>query len=328
MTRELDIRDATARVHEVQCQLTQAYLSQCQLGIPFLDDVLISILPTDLVLVGASSGKGKTALSIEIAKSNAMKKKKVLLFALEAEKNEVEMRLLYQIESGLYFKGDLHKFGARMDYRPWRLGMLDNVLEPVKARAMEIFQDRYKTLTTVYRDEQFSIDDLEHTLRLAEGNQDLVVIDHFSYISSGYLGLGKKSSQQLETDMITRIRNLNLFHKVPFVMAVHVRKERKSVIPTQEDIMGSSDIYKNATVIAMLTPRPQGYNAKEQVQETIVTVPKTRTGGIGDLCGILYFKIPYQGYSPKFSVGRVDFKGDNCQELEKDEWPEWLKQKG
>lgn len=324
-----NIEAATTRAILIPGMLCEAYATKCELGIPFLDDVLIGILPTDLVLIGAASGKGKTALCIEIAKSNAIRGRKVMLFALEAEENEVEMRLLYQIESGLYFKNHLNRVnpGMRMDYRPWRLGMLDVALAPIREEAREIFNKRYGTLTTVYRTEQFSIADLEETLEFAKGTQDLVVIDHFSYISGNSLFGSKAPQNVLESEMITKIRNLNLYHRVPFVMAVHIRKERKTTIPEQEDIMGSSDIYKNATIIAMLTPRPNGYRAKDQIQETLVTVPKTRTGGMGNLCGILYYSLPHQGYGPKFELGRVNFMGTDCDELDEKEWPEWLKRK-
>jgi len=321
-----NIELATARLNLVPGILAEAYLTKCQIGLPFLDEALIGILPTDLMLIGAASGKGKTALCVEIAKYNASIGRRVLLFALEAEENEVEMRLLFQIESGLYFKNKLHQTGSRMDYRSWRLGMLDIVLAPIKQEAREIFEKRYRTLTTVYRHERFSLGDLEQTLDFAKGTQDLVIIDHFSYISGNNL-FSKASQNQVESDMIVKIRDLNLYHKIPFVMAVHIRKERKSVIPEQEDIMGSSDIYKNATIIAMVTPKPNGYRSKEQIQETLITLPKTRTGGLGNLCGILYYSLPHQGYSTKFEVGRVNFKGDDCEQLNEEEWPEWLKRR-
>lgn len=323
----MNIKGAVERSHLIPAILCEAYLTKCELGIPFLDEVLIGVLPTDLVLIGAASGKGKTALCIEIAKSNAIRGRKVLLFALEAEENEVEMRLLYQIESGLYFKNGLNRSGHRMDYRPWRLGMLDVVLAPIKDEARSIFNERYHSLTTVYRDEKFTIFDLEATLERAKGTQDIVVIDHFSYISSGLIGGNKGPKNDQETEMITKIRNMNLHYKIPFVMAVHIRKDRKSTIPEQEDIMGSSDIYKNATIITMITPRPNGYRAKEQIQDTLVTIPKTRTGGMGNLCGILYYSLPHQNYSPKFELGRVNFMGNDCEELKPEEWPEWLKRK-
>ena len=78
-------------------------------GIKYLDAALHGIKPNDLILIGASSGAGKTELCTHIAKTNAKLGKRVRYIALEAEKNEIETTLhqhhTYLIASVTTLKG-------------------------------------------------------------------------------------------------------------------------------------------------------------------------------------------------------------------------------
>jgi hypothetical protein len=319
---KVNIKRSTERAIEVPLQLLDAYARHMPLGLPFCDEFLTGILPTDLVLIGAKSGKGKTQACLEIAKNASMRGKRVAFFALEAEENEIEQRLLYQLETRLFTKKYGGARGLKLNFRAWRLGYLDIELAEVKLEAQKIYQERYGTLITIYRDANFSSRHLaEALLQLGSANVDLVIIDHFHYMDLEP-GINVAEAQAA---LIKQIRDINLFRQVPFVVAVHVRKDLQGLVPEQEEIMGSSDIYKNATVIVMLAPRPNGYDPKDQVQDTLISLRKTRTGGTGDVVGILHYSIPMQDYSMKFKVGLIPHKAEVVTELPEERWPEWAK---
>lgn len=315
----IDIQPASSRVLLVSSQQLEAYASLTPLGIPYLDHALYGLINTDLMLIGAKSGVGKTGILTEIAKNSAMNKKRVLFFALEAEENEIEMRLLYQIEARLFFNDEARDRGVTVNYRKWRLGMLDVAFGAYKPQALEIFKDRFSTLTTVYRSKVFGYEELWQTIEMCGENTDIVLLDHIHYMD---LGDGKDGTNEKQSKLIKKIRDLNLFAKIPFVCAGHVRKDTKGIVPAQEDFMGSSDIYKNATAIVMITPKPGGYIAKNQMQETLITIPKGRTGGFGDLAGVTAYSVRHQGYLPAYRVGRI-VAGERYEDINESEYPDW-----
>ena len=67
-------------------------------GVKFLDDAMIGIYPSDLVLFGAPTGAGKTQFCVNCIMANVNRGKKVHMIALEAEKAEIENFYLSQKE--------------------------------------------------------------------------------------------------------------------------------------------------------------------------------------------------------------------------------------
>lgn len=318
----LDLKRSSERVGEVPGTLALTHASLLKLGVPFLDEALLGLIPSDLMLIGAKSGKGKTQMCLEIAKSLALQKKRVAFFALEAEQNEMEHRLLYQIETALLLqKNPKAWMDHRIDYRSWRMGLLTRAISPIREEAMALFKENYATLATLYRGENFGIKELEASIERLKKWAEIVVIDHFHYfdLESG------EQKWRLESNLIKQMRAMNLYSGIPFVVAVHTKPVIHGLVPEQEEIAGSSDIYKNATIITMLSPRPQGFDTKTMTAETIMTVPKARTGGLGNLAGILYFSLRDQAYSPKWRLARVMPGAADIKELAETDYPYWAK---
>ena len=70
-------------------------------GIEYLDLATDGLSESDLCLIGAESGAGKTEISTLIAQSALKQQKKVYFFALEAEKYEMNKRIHFRIFSSL-----------------------------------------------------------------------------------------------------------------------------------------------------------------------------------------------------------------------------------
>jgi replicative DNA helicase len=315
------VKRSVDRLVSIPGHLEAARSANLNLGLPMVDEYLLGILPTDLVVLGAASGIGKTQALLECAKYNALGGKRVVFIALEAEQDEIEMRLKYQMLAQRYF-GDPDRLRGDpyVSYRTWRLGLIDEKFQPYMADVLRLFETRYGTLSTVYSHEGFGLADFERLLASFDSNPpDLVIVDHLHYFDTDE---SKSENQQLSL-IIKRIRQLNLFYKIPFIVAAHTRKGIESLVPSQEDFMGTSNIYKQATVCLMLAPKPDGYHAKRGVSETLMSVVKTRTGGMGNLCGELYFSIPNQAYSMQWSLGRLTKGRTKFEKLEEEEIPEW-----
>lgn len=288
-------------------------------GNTFLDKATMGMINTDLCFIGAKSGKGKTQFLTNIANHNASLKKKVLFLGLEAEENEIEMRLKYEIESGLYFKDLNRNRTIRVDYRSWRRGLLQREFQKYKEEAISIFIDRFTFLDTVYTKSGFDVDALEKVL-FHVPDADMIIIDHLHFFD---IRQSAKSEHHETTFILKKIRELNLEYKKPFVVAAHVRKDLTRIIPDMEDFHGTSNIPKIATMIIMMAQAPNGYDHKAQMSKTYFTIPKLRTGSLGNICGILSYSLRHQQYIPDFSLGVYSHLGDKVNELEREGWPEW-----
>lgn len=315
----IDIKPSPARVPDIDQLIIEAEHSHLRLGVPYLDDALVGLLPNDLCLIGAKTGRGKTQLCLEIAKANAIAKKRVLFIALEAERNEIEMRLLFQIMSGLYYKDVNRNRKLIVNYRNWRLGKLATHLLKYELEAHEIFEHHYKTLSTVYRHQAFSIEHLTHVLEETKHSADIVILDHLHYLD---VEIGR-DQHQVTSILMKKIRDLNLYFNKPFVVAAHLRKDIEGMLPATEDFMGSSDIGKNATVTVMIAPHAAGYDPKEQIAQTLISIPKSRTGGMGNLCGVLNYSIRHQAYLTKYQLASVLPLSNKLDFIKEEDYPDW-----
>ena len=78
-------------------------MRKASFGISFLDDALRGIYPSDLNVIAASTGFGKTELATLIAHEN-LEKKQVLLIALEASYLELQRRIKYRYIAKHFFE--------------------------------------------------------------------------------------------------------------------------------------------------------------------------------------------------------------------------------
>lgn len=317
-----DIKSSIERELSIDDVIADAQKNITRFGNVFLDDALTGLLPNDLCLIGARSGIGKTQLATSIAAYNAAaEKKNVVFIALEAEPGEIELRLRYSIEAGLFYRDTYRDRKVTVSYRKWRLGFLQNDLKKYRDEARAIFDQRYFTLHTVYRNEHYGIADFEKTLDAAKEFGELIICDHLHFFDLEHNG----SENSQVSNIMKRIRTLNLFYNKPFIVIAHLRKGIEGVVPGLEDFMGSSDIGKMATVAVMLAKDPEGYDVKNQLQKTIISIPKARTGGLGNLVGQIDYSISHQGYLPRYQLARVlKFKDkEKIERVSDEEIPEW-----
>lgn len=289
-------------------------------GIPFLDKSLKGILPTDLVLLAADTGCGKTELATTIALNATRSGKRVLYFALEAETHEIERRINFKLFSECYLR-DNHS-PRIIEFDDWLTGSAPE-FESFTDEVKEKFEKMTKGLSIYYKtDYNFGVSEFEEEFKKARGKQDLVVVDHLHYFDiandvSEAIALGRAAK---------RIRYCALQEKLPVVLLCHLRKfDDELMIPQIQDIYGSSDVYKNATKIIMLAPGDFDMMFPH-LFETYVHAAKYRfKGGLKHYLGKIIFDSRTNQYDKRFRIGRYSKGTTQFQEITSN-LPHWAKQ--
>jgi nucleoside-triphosphatase THEP1 len=290
-------------------------------GIRMLDDALSGILQNDLVLIGASSGAGKTELCAQIALNVARKNKQVHFIALEAEEYEIERRILYSLIASAWYKkpkpfADLPK----LTYKRWVLGEFIGHIEDCEASAEAIFRKDFQGLYTYYKRNKFDIEDLIDTVTRARAlNTDLIIIDHVHYFDF------HTDNENREIKEIAKMtRTLALENGKPIILIGHLRKSyrgHEEMVPGLEEFHGSSDLYKIATTVITLARGPVAATGFK----TFVRIPKDRLdGGNVRFIAEITFNPETNSYEDGYLLGKAGTSSlDGFKELETKSIPEW-----
>ena len=210
-------------------------------GIQYLDDAMKGIISTDLIIIAAGTGLGKTELASNIAYKNADDGKRVYGIFLEAFRGEIELRQKYR-KLALEAK----KEGLNPDYSEWIMGdqpWLDQFSHRVDYSP---FQNVY----TKYRDQNYTIDNLQKDLLAINEDADLIVIDHLHYFD-----IEDENENRGMTKIVKTISDIIQVIQRPVVLVSHLRKRNdyfSSPLPEISDLHGSSNISKIATKVVVM----------------------------------------------------------------------------
>lgn len=295
-------------------------------GVGYLDDALGGITSRDLVLVGAKSGVGKTALATMAALHNIECGRRVHYFALEAEDREIERRMKFQVAANLYFADRSKSFDAPVDirYLDWYLGRLERTMGPYDRQADELLREKMRRLYTFYRLDSFTGEDFCNRLEEIKGETDLVILDHLHYVDTTdeNENRGYKRTVKLIRDAVLRANK-------PVIVVAHVRKSdrrNEALIPTQEDFHGSSDVPKIATKAVMLAPARDQPRPRSYLWPTYMQVVKCRLDStLTHYAALLNFNLRENRYESHYELGKLGEGGAVFNRLSEDERPGWAK---
>ena len=242
-------------------------------GIGALDKMITGLNKSDLIILGARPGMGKTSFALNIARNVAVNAgKTVCFFSLEMTRDQLAQRMLSS-EAGL--KSEKLRTGE-LDTDEWtRLAQAGDNLSKA-----EIYFDETSTIT---------VPEMKAKLRRMK-KVDLVVID--------YLGLMKSSrpieNRALEVQEITR--NLKIMAKelkVPVITCAQLSRateaKGKSHIPALSDLRESGSIEQDADIVLFLYRETYYDNEKSEDEDrgdpnkAKCIVAKNRHGEIGTI---------------------------------------------
>lgn len=291
------------------------------LGISYFDDAFRGITKTDIVLLGAGSGAGKSEAAFHIAFHNANIGKKVLLFALEAEKKEVELRQLYKIISKMFFDDRDKKVGKFINYTDFYYGRLWDSLDKYYSDAVKELK-KSSNLFIRYSPTDFTLDDFIIEIE-SNDDADLIVLDHFHY-----LALGDEPENTAFKKAIKKIREVVLEKEIPIILVAQLRKDyigaNGSIMPDLADFHGSSDLYKIATKGIMFA---SGEKVTDQTSDavyrrpTIMKAVKNRIdGSVKTAVGLMAYDYRTNSYDDKYLIGKLEWVKDENTKRNKEQF--------
>ncbi len=237
-------------------------------GLPDLDDLILGLNKSELVIIAARPGMGKTSIALNIALSVAMtQRKKVAIFSLEMSREQLVTRLL----SRAALVPSQNLFTGRLTEQQWRdVSSAANTLS-----ACDILIDDNSTLT---------VSDMNAQCRTIRG-LDLVVIDYLQLMSSaGGRGFSNESRTQAVSDISRMMKVMAKQLGVPVVCLSQLNRAaeaRQDKRPLLSDLRESGSIEQDADVVISLYR--EGYNNREcenpNLAEAIVL--KNRKGQTG-----------------------------------------------
>jgi archaellum biogenesis ATPase FlaH len=313
-------RSSSQRIQNERSRRLEAAKGLLSFGVHYLNVALGGVAKNDLILIGAKTNKGKTELCSIIATANAMKGKHVHYFALEAEEDEIERRAKFRLLSKLVPRN--RESIQRLNYLDWLYGRVDDLTRPYEESAEKAFADQFRTLHTLYRRGQFSIEDLEKQLLAVQDQTDLVIIDHLHYIDAP-----EENENRGYKRIVQKIRDLSLDIGKPVIVVAHVRKgDRKvnSLVPTIEDFHGTSDVPKIATKAVMIAPADDIPSEESYLWNTYVAIQKCRPDGQRTkYVAVIEFNARFGCYERSYRLGRLKNLGENWEDVDRSQWPAW-----
>ena len=291
-------------------------------GVTFLDRVLEAILPTDIILLGAVTGAGKTEVATQIAFENAMKGKRIHFFALEAEDTEIERRLLFKAMSSKYYLDPEKPRIISPNYLNWYLGKDGDVWKKYSDVLNQA--DWLGNLHTFYRtNKRFGIEDFKKKVLALNGKTDLIICDHIHYFD-----LDHDNENKAVGSIIKGMRDLALVNKVPIIVIAHLRKtdgKNKKLIPTMDDFHGTSDLGKICTKSVILAPGGPVPNTKG-VYYTYCRFGKCRVDGARTRFQVrAQFDATINMYRPDYELGTLNSDQTEFKAVRSaDSLPTWL----
>lgn len=290
-------------------------------GISYVDDCALGLHPTDLMILSASTGAGKTTAGLKMAANAAASGRRAFYFALEAFEHEIEGRLLFEQVSKLAFEEGIWK--PWITFAGWMNGRTPEV-KHLDAKAKELVDEHYKPLHTLYRAGDFTREEIQKQFKAVANEASIIVLDHVHFVDM------EESNENLGMkNIIKAIRDASLGLNVPVVCVAHLRKatgpRSGRGLPEIGDIHGSSDISKIATKIVMLSPCPAipyGEGPEQRrVAMTAIQVLKDRYAGATNYVGLVGYDLATMQYKPKYSIARLQGNGNVLTHLDNTEIP-------
>ena len=240
-------------------------------GLPDLDNMILGLNKSDLILIAARPGMGKTSIALNIALNVAVTlKKKVAVFSLEMSREQMVTRLL----SRASMVPSQNLLTGQLTEQQWReVAGAANTLS-----AADILIDDNPTLT---------VSDMNAQCRLVKG-LDLVIIDYMQLMQSA--GSGHSWSNESRTQAVSDIsRMLKIMAKelnVPVICLSQLSRaneSRQDKRPQLSDLRESGAIEQDADVVMALYR--DGYYNKQSENPNLAEciILKNRKGATGTI---------------------------------------------
>ena len=242
-------------------------------GFRDLDAVTNGLNKSDLILLAARPGVGKTSFAMNIALNVALNEgKKVAIFALEMCRSQLVQRALASIA-----KVNLtHILRGTMDQEEWK-----RIWTAEKKLAQSaLFIDDNSTVTPL------DIISKCRKLKMTEG-LDLIVIDYLQLMTANKKGTRENRTQEV-SDLTRMLKVAAKDLNVPIILLSQLSRnveQREDHKPILADLRESGSIEQDADIVMFLY-NPENYNdvtTNDEPGTVYLIIAKHRSGSTGEI---------------------------------------------
>jgi replicative DNA helicase len=250
-----------------KCTLDEIYPVNAvhKTGIPELDEKLYGLKDGHLIIIAARPSRGKTALVLQIAESLAFHNpddKEILIFSLEAPKNELYAR---------YLSRKARVPSWRIEYKKMNEDEFQRVM---------IAHDFYKTQgykIKIY-DSVFDINRIKAKIKKTR-NLKAVIVDYLQLMGS----TAAKSREQEVASISRQFKLLAQRLNIPIILLSQLNRsiEIQNREPELSDLRESGAIEQDANVVLFIHSAEDQHH--EEIEETAFYLKKNKNGRTGKI---------------------------------------------
>ena len=282
-------------------------------GITYLDKELSGIAKSDLILIGARSGAGKSTIANRIFQKNCEDGRNCALFSLENFTDD-----LYSHDVMIEYKSITRHYAITP--RQWQMNDFKVDWDALD-KAEKKVEERYRGKYIINRQLGYTKEKLKEDMKKAvKDGKELIILDHIDYVDKDNPNADDISFM---TDLMKTIRALQDEYKVAVVALSHLRKplsrNTSVIIPNENEFIGSSNKAKEATAVILISPDDDG-NIKsrdDNLKGTWFCIRKLRNGGITNKCAKLLYDKRTDEYMSSYELYSVNYEGTKTEFLEK-----------
>ena len=244
-------------------------------GFKHLDRITNGLQRSDLIVVAARPGMGKTSLSMNIVENVCLNNNKTAaVFSLEMPRSQIVQRLLCA-HAGVSMEKAL---SGQLNQKEWKHLMIASD----KLQRSKVFIDDSSRVTPA------EILSKCRRLAAAEGGLDLIMIDYIQ-LMGGVVGKGGGSFENRQQEIASITRDLKIMAKeldVPVIALSQLRRIQTKE-PQLSDLRESGAIEQDADIVMFINRPDVTATAEELAKHTIVKgsaeiiLAKHRNGSLG-----------------------------------------------
>jgi len=253
-----------------------------------LDNLTSGFQPSELIIIGARPGMGKTAIALSMAANIAIRQNKpVAFFSLEMSDQALMLRLLSS-ETGI-------------DGNKLRVGKFAQSDFTKILNAGEIIHDAPLYIVDMPEMTMLNIQAMGRMLRIQE-KIEIIFIDYIGRITSENK---QQARYEFISDVSRSLKGLARELNIPVVALSQLRREAENQKPGLADIRESGSIEQDADMVMLLNRDREvekSNDKQDSVQKVQLMLAKNRNGPVGTV-DLTFFK-----YLTKFA-SFTDYKG-------------------
>ena len=246
-------------------------------GFTDLDRLTGGLQRSDLIVLAARPGIGKTSMALSLAHNAAVKhQNSIAIFSLEMSKEQLVQRLL--------------SMDASIDQQRLRTGWIEEDEWDRIVYAMDTLSE-----TSIWIDDTAGISTLEMRSKArrlqAEYGVDLVIVDYLQLMQATIGGRRNENRVQEISEISRSLKGLARELNVPILALAQLSRaveSRQSKVPQLSDLRESGSIEQDSDIV-MFIYRDDVYNPESERKNIAdIIIAKHRNGPVGEIS--LYFQ--------------------------------------